>query len=839
VSDLKTGDRLGAYEVLALLGRGGMGSVYRALDTRLQRPVAIKTIAEEFGERFQREARAISSLNHPNICTLYDVGPNYLVMELIEGDTLAERLRAGPLPVERAVEYAAQITRALAAAHARGIVHRDLKPANIMVTRSGVKVLDFGVARVGVIAGETATMSRAIVGTPAYMAPEQLQGEPGDARSDVFSFGLVFAEMLTGTRPSHGTLRFPPHVPPRLARVVERCLSSDPDERWQAAADVAWELTAIEPAPSRPRKSRERWVWAAAVAILATVVIAQRFFQSPTIERPPIRFTVPPPSAGRFDADLGAVFPSVSPDGRAVTFPATVDGQTRLWLKLLDAESARPLTGTEGIAGGAFWSPDSHSLAFFAEGKLKRIDVAGGPPQVLCSVSLNAHAGSWNSNGILLFGDGTAGPPGGIYSVSARGGEVRNVGKPDPSKDEDSVFWPGFLPDGDRFLYMAGVKGFKGNRIYIGSLGSPKTTFLMQANSRVLYSPPGFLLYVRDRTLLAQRFDYQSSRLIDEISPIAERIDYFAPIGIASMSVSSTGVLVYHAAERSSRLVWATRAGAETAAVSSVADFTTVRLSPDGQRLATDVTDTHTSANDIHLFDLIRQTDTRLTSAPGAEFAPLWSPDGRRIVFTWDKDAPPHLHQMALADGTVEALLPPSGELQTPDDWHPDGSLIIYDAAVPATKTDLWTLRTSGERKPTPFLQTAFNESGARFSPDGRWVAYVSDETGRNEIYARPFPGPGEARRISTSGGTLPRWRRDGKELFYVEGERLMAVPTTFSPSLATGAPVALLDRRPARIIDFDVARDGGSFLINSEVTGPGNTPLNVIVNWTSTLKKP
>jgi len=840
MAGLNAGARLGVYEIVGPLGQGGMGQVYRALDTRLNRPVAIKVVGEEFAERFNREARAISSLNHPHICTLYDVGPNYLVMELVDGETLADRLKGSPLPANLVVQLGAQIAQALAAAHRKGVVHRDLKPANIMLTRTGIKVLDFGVAQLDAFPGDTATISRVVAGTPAYMAPEQIEGGVTDARTDIFAFGLILAEMVTGTRPVNRPPLLPPQTPPHLVQVIERCVAADPDERWQAAADIGWELTSGDRRAPAARSSRKHWIWAAPVAAaLMGIAVGQRVFRPPAaVTQDPLHFTIGPPSAARFEVDLGVVFPAVSPDGRTLAFVANDGGGTRLWLRPLEAAAPHALDGTEGVMHVPFWSPDSRSIAFFADGKLKRVDAAGGPPQTLCSVTTNAHSGSWNANGQLLFGDGSVGPEGGIFAIPAGGGEVRRVAGPDPSQKEDSVFWPEFLPDGDRYLYMSGVKGFTGNRVYVRSLSKSTSTFLLKANSRVMYAAPGFLLYLRDRTLLAHRFNPQAATLVDDVSPIAEHVDVFSPIGIAAMSVSRTGVLAYHAGDRTSRLVWVTRAGGETATVGPVADYATMRLSPDGQRLAIDLIDSRTNATDLHLFELARQTDTRLTSAPGAEFGPLWSPDGRRIVFSWDKDAPPYLFQMALDDTTTAPLMRPNGEVQTADDWHPDGT-IIYDLTRAATRNDLWTMPATGDRTAKPFLQTPFNEFGARFSPDGRWVAYVSDETGRNEIYVRPFPGPGEARRLSVAGGVLPRWRRDGKELFFVENERLMSVSTTLTPGFTAGAPVQLFDRRPAQIIDFDVTRDGRSFLINSEVAGPGTTPMDIVINWTATLKKP
>jgi Tol biopolymer transport system component/predicted Ser/Thr protein kinase len=833
--ELKSGDRLGVYEIVGPLGRGGMGAVYRATDTRLNRSVAIKVVDEAFSERFQQEARAISSLNHPSVCTLYDVGANYLVMELIEGDTLADCLKSGALPVERAVDYGGQIARALAAAHAKGVVHRDLKPANIMVTKSGVKVLDFGVARVGVIPGETATMSRAIVGTPAYMAPEQLQGEPGDARSDVFSFGLILAEMLTGTRPSHGTLKFPAQVSPRIARVVERCLSTNPDDRWQAVADAGWELTAVDPSPSaRPgRANRERWMWAAAVLALAGVAAVLWVKAPAPTESMPLRFEVPPPPNARFQVDVGVVAgPVISPDGRVLAFVASVEGQPRIWIRPLDAESPRLLAGTEGVLQPPFWSPDSRSLAFFAESKLKRIAIAGGPPQTICDVPAGAGSGSWGSRGDIVFGFGRE-----LSRVSADGGPVSVIRTPDTSKGEAAVLLPNFLPDGDRFFYMAGLRNQK-NRVYFGSLSSSENTLLIEANSRVVAAPPDHVMYVRERTLLAHRFDDRTGRLEGDAAPIAENVDYFSPIGIAGFSVSSTGVLAYHASDSIGQITWITRAGVQTGTVAAPAGYRNIRLSPDGKRLAFDRSELRTNATDIHVFDLARGTDTRVTSAAGAEFAPIWSPDGQRLVFAWDRDAPPYLHQLVLDSGTAaEPLVRPSEAVDTPGDFHPDGTLVVYEVSDAVTAQDLWIVPITGDRTPKAFANTRFNETAPRFSPDGRWMTYVSDEAGQPDVYVRAFPGPGEAHRISSGGGSQPHWRRDGKELFYVAGQRLMAVPITAGASFDAGAAKELFDRKPARIIDYDVAADGQSFLINSEISGPETKPINIVVNWRAMLK--
>jgi len=669
------------------------------------------------------------------------------------------------------------------------------------------------------------------------MAPEQLQGGQSDARSDLFAFGLILTEMLTGARPSRGTLKFPPDVPARLARVIERCLPTDPDDRWQAAADVAWELTSLEPEKPPARPNRERWIWAAAVVLL-TGIAAGTWFKArapaPT-ESPPLRFTVPPPENGQFVADLGVVTaPVISPDGRTLAFLATVDEQTRIWIRPLDSDSPHVLAGTEGVQWPPFWSSDSRSLAFFAESQLKRIAIAGGPPQPICDVSAGPGAGSWGSKGVILFSFGPT-----LYRVSADGGAVSEIRQPDRSRGEDGVGFPDFLPDGDRFFYLAVVRNQGDDHVYLGSLSSPESTLLAQMNSRLVHASPGHVMYVRERTLLAQRFDDRAGRLEGDVAPVAENVDFLSSLGIAGFSVSSNGVLAYHASDSTAQLIWINRAGVPTGTVAGVASYQSVRLSPDGKRLAFDLAELRTNATDVHVFDLTRGTDTRVTSAAGSESAPIWSPDGRRLVFAWDKDTAPYLHQLVLDSGAAaEPLVLPSGAVHIPGDWHPDGMRIAYEKTDSVTASDVWILPLTGERTPTAFVKTRFNETAPRFSPDGRWIAYVSDEAGERDVYVRPFPGQGEAHRISTGGGSNPRWRRDSKELFYVVGQRVMAVPVSTTASFAAGVAKVLFDRKPARIIDFDVAADGQSFLINSEVSARETVPMNIVVNWMAALKQ-
>jgi Tol biopolymer transport system component len=808
-----------------------MGAVYRGRDTRLDRPVAIKIVHEEFSERFQSEARAISALNHPHICTLYDVGVNYLVMELVEGQTLARTLEGGPMPRQLVLRYGMQICEALAAAHAKGIVHRDLKPANIILARSGVKVLDFGVAKVEAPEGETVAASRVIAGTPAYMAPEQLAGRRCDARVDVYALGVVLAEMITGTRATHGTPVVTADVPPPLTSVVERCLAEDPDERWHAAADVKWALAQAAAQPASDRRSPVIWAAGAVAAIALTIGLAagMRLVRTP-VDAAAVSFEVSPPDGGSFQPFPGASMAgadlAMAPNGRSLAFVATLDGQTQLWIRDLASTRSHALSGTDGAPMHPFWSPDSRSIAYFDAGKLKRIEAAGGPPRDISDAHTGAWTGTWGARGDILF----AAPASGIFRVSANGGAPTTITRVDTAAEREHLA-PHFLPDGRRFLYTATDTNFR-NRVYLGSTDSSSSALLMQVNSRVEYAAPGYLLFVRDRTLLAQHFDERAAVLQGDAFPVAERLQYFPPLGLAPFSASSTGVLAYQTGTIVSRLVWVDRSGREERMLGQPANYYFPRLSPDGRRVAIAVLDQQ-YRQDLYVFDVVRGTATRFTATPSIESSPAWSPDGRRIAFASDRGAPPFLHQKALDSGSDgEALLPPDGTLTAVLDWSTDGRSLLYLRADPVTNADVWVLPMEGDRKPAPLLNTKFAESDARLSPDGRWVAYVSDESGRPEVYVRSFPKPGEPRTISNGGGVLPRWRRDGKELFYVSGNQMMAAAIRADANFELDSPGALFARGSARIVDFDVAPDGRSFLVNSAVTSPENLPITIVVNW-------
>jgi Tol biopolymer transport system component len=881
---LVSGTRFGPYEIRSPLGAGGMGEVYRARDTRLERTVAIKILPAQFSsdpirkQRFEREAKTISSLNHPHICTLHDIGHqdgvDYLVMECVEGETLATRLEKGPLPLDQALKYGAQIADALDKAHSSGVVHRDLKPGNIMLTKTGVKLLDFGLAKATteVMAtsltevstaptqSRTLTAEGTILGTLHYMAPEQLEGRDADARSDIFALGEVLYEMGTGRQAFQGKSRasviaailssapppmstLQPMTPPALDGAVKRCLAKDPEERWQSARDLVLELRWIaEAGAAEAPVRRPRLAWLGVVVALAAALgLALIHFNRATKETRAVRFSVSLPE------NTSLISGRVSPDGRYLSFAGDSGGQTQLWLRPLDALAARPLPGTEGARSVHFWSPDSRFIGFIAERKLKKIDVTGGPPQVLCDAPGAGpfQFGSWNSDGTILFN--VAETPGreGLYRVSAAGGPATRVTLHDESGKELQAFWPSFLPDGRHFVFACGRQRQDGalepTGICVASLDSGQARKLLDTTSYAEYAPPGYLLYVRDAALFAHPFDPDKLRLHGDPIRIVERVATVAGIGLPSFSTGVNGLLAYHSGGGSqSRLVWKDRKGAVVGQVGTPAEYGDLRLSPDGQKLAVPITDPQAGTTDLWLIELSRNLATRFTLEGADVYNPIWSPDGSRIVFSVPRHAPPFLHQKAVSGGEREVLLPSNGTMHVAFAWSPDGRFILYGERNPDTNWDLWVLPLDGERKPLPFLRTRFREGFATFSPDGRWVAFVSDESGRLEVYVQPFQRPGEKHRASTAGGSLPRWRRDGKELFYVSPDnQLMAVPVQLGASFESGTPKALFSIEASQGVEisYDVAADGQRFIINSPIPGTAAPP-TVVLNWVAELPR-
>jgi eukaryotic-like serine/threonine-protein kinase len=878
-----SGRRLGPYEILSAIGAGGMGEVYKARDARLDRVVAIKVLPAhladraELRERFEREAKTIASLNHPHICTLYDTGQqdgiDYLVMEYLEGETLAQRLLKGSLPVEQVLQYAIEISDALDKAHRKGVTHRDLKPGNIMLTKSGSKLLDFGLAKLRQDAAPATPLSQlptandaitaqgTILGTLQYMAPEQLEAKEADARTDIFAFGVVVYEMATGKKAFAGKSQasvisaimssdpqpissLQPMTPPALDRVVKKCLAKEPEKRWQAASDVCDELKwiaeqgsqAAMPAPGTARrKVREQMAWAlAAIAIVVAVLAtAVPYFRRTPAEVRAVRFTISPPEKGRFPVLVYApVSLSVSPDGSRLAFIAVDStGHSMLWIRDLDSPIAQPLPGTDdGV--GPFWSPDSRFIAFTANSVLKKVAVAGGPPQTLTTVA-SSGKGTWNREGDILFV-----PPGGgpILRLSSGGGSATPVTAPDASRQHDIHGFPDFLPDGKHFLYTAHSRNPENSAIYVGSIDSKETKLLLNANSFALYSPPGYLLFIRAGTLVAQPFDANRLELRGDASPIAEGVQFTPGNGGGAVAVSESGVLAYRVAPANAQteLLWVDRKGGEQPLPTPPHAYRNPRLSPDGQRVAVTIDEL---GSQEWLLDIGRGTLTRLTFEGSYNGAMAWTPDGKRIAFGTDRAGPRNLF-LQVADGSGGAeRLTTSNLGDVASSWSPDGQTLCYEEATPGAGYDLWVFLL-GDHKAQPFLQTRFNEISPRFSPDGRWIAYASDESGRYEIYVQPYPGPGGKWQISTEGGTEPVWARNG-ELFYRNGDKMMAVETTTRSNFSADKPKLLFERHYATyntMPAYDVTPDGQHFLL-AKTGGQAPEEIKVVLNWFEELK--
>jgi Tol biopolymer transport system component/predicted Ser/Thr protein kinase len=881
-----------------------MGEVYKARDTRLERTVAIKVLpphlssSEEVRQRFEREAKTISSLSHPHICALYDVGNQdgveYLVMEYLEGETLADRLLKGSLPTEQTLRYGIEMADALDKAHRQGIVHRDLKPGNVMLTKSGVKLLDFGLAKVfrqpldaagreltaaeqdpmarnsltaipTVMGNPNLTQAGTILGTFQYMAPEQLEGKEADARTDIFAFGAVLYEMATGRKAFSGTSQaslisaimkeepapiaaLQPMTPPALDRVVKTCLAKDPEDRFQTAHDAKLQLQWIAevgsaagvPAPViARRKSRERLAWTGfAIAALAAALFAAGYLRrAPRPERG-IRATLPFPEK----LLLGEI--ALSPDGNRLAFTAGKVGmEPALWVRDLDGSSAQPVAGAEN-AYFPFWSPDSRSVGFFAAGKLKRVDASGGAVLTVCDADRGV-GGTWNRDGTIVFAPA---PTSALYRVAAGGGKPVPVSKLDASRHETAHRYPQFLPDGRHFLYMAGNLGGPpddpANAIRVGSLDGSGDKILVKTLSNAAYAS-GYLLYGRDGTLLAQRFDTSKLEVRGEPVPAVPKIGISTWHSHWLFSASENGTLVAAPVfAPPSRLVWLDRSGKETGSIGEPAPFGTLRLSPDGQRIAADVYDPVHDTTDIWIYNAAAGTGAKFVFGQAHETNPVWSPDGSRIVFTSDRKAKSGRGDLWMKplDGGKEEILGESEDARTPEDWSRDGRFISCNVIPARGKRDyeIWVLDTAEHNRVAPFATDALAVVGSRFSPDGRWIAYASNESGRVDVYVRPFPSGAGTWQVSSAGGGFPVWRRDGKELFFVSlDSKLMAVPVDADSKFHAGAPVVLFPvHNSGGGANYDVSPDGQRFLVNSPASDLASPPLDLFVRWTALLPK-
>jgi len=888
---LSAGEKLGPYEIVTRIGAGGMGEVFRARDSRMGREVAIKISAERFSERFDKEVRAIASLNHPNVCTLHDVGPNYLVMEMVEGSTLAERIKQGPIPMEEALVIARQIAEALEAAHEKQIVHRDLKPGNIKIKPDGtVKVLDFGLAKVGgpaemsgnpdhtpTLTVEQATRAGMIMGTAGYMAPEQAKGKAVDKRADIWAFGVVLYEMLTGARLFEGetvseilagVLKEQPdlnRLPARVRLLLRRCLEKDPAKRLRDIGDMGLLLESVpEPQPVIVSKEHGlRWLWpgvAAACLLVAVAVSVVHFREKAPAALPLVRFQFPTPAVG---SELNTYL-TLSPNGHRLAYTANgPDGTLRLWVRSLDTLDARMLPGTEnGVS--PFWSPDGMFLAFAQGNNLKKVDASGdAPPLTLCESPALVGVGSWSPEGVIVFGGRGQGP---LRRVSASGGTPAELTTVTPNEAFHTM--PFFLPDGRHFLYLraSGDPNLQG--IYTGSLDTKPSDApskrVLAARLNVAYVPAsgrdlGRLLFLRESTLMAQPFDTGRLELTGEPVPIAERVA--AAGSFAQFAVSGNGVLAYRSGGglQASELTWFDRKGTVVGRAGNAGPYRELNLSPDGKQVASYQAG---GQSDIWIFEFTRGTNTRLTFDPAIERYPVWSPDGKQIAYSASSQGVGATIYRKASDGSGQTeLLQTPQRTAVPLDWSRDGRFLLYQTIGQGTGPDLWVLPMGGDHKAIPFVNTPAIEIQGQFSPDGRWIVYTSFDSGSPEIYVRPFgaggsDGSGKAAQaltgkwmISNTGGIQPRWRRDGREILYLStGLKLMSVDVNGAgSSFQAGLPKALFDvpifggtGLQATADLWDISPDGQRFLVNTEQKARDSnlSQITVVLNWPAALNK-
>jgi eukaryotic-like serine/threonine-protein kinase len=892
------GRRLGPYEILSAIGAGGMGEVYKARDSKLGREVALKVLPAAFAAdaermaRFDREARLLAALNHPGIAAIYSFeevpGRHLLVMELAEGESLDKRIASGPLPLEECLSYARQIAEALEAAHEKGIVHRDLKPANVVVSSEGkVKLLDFGLAKAfendagsspEISASPTltarATAAGVILGTAAYMSPEQARGKAVDKRADVWAFGVVLFEMLTGKRLFQGetvsdtlaaVLRdpvdfgtLPPATPPSVKVLLERCLERDPKQRLQAIGEsrIALERTIagasgvraagpLEVAPA-PRASRIPLYFPWVVAAACTAAAGTLALRARAPEERVYRATINPPEGAAFVVDTTQPGPPVlSPDGRRLAFTARgADAKVMLYIRSLDSVEAQPLAGTEN-AQYPFWSPDSRFIAFGADQKLKRIEASGGPPSVLCPVTDFPKGGAWSSAGMIVFAPAAGGP---LHVVSEHGGESKPITKLDEKRGDNSHRLPYFLPDGRHFLYLARLANAlpaEGHQILVGSLDGGESKAILRSPAAAEYAS-GRLLFLRDRALMAQRFDPERLALDGEAHSVVENVSVITGAAKATFSASQTGVLIAQvgaAATLGARLDWTDRAGKTLGTLVDTDAYDEVRMSPDGRNVAVSAIDPKAGTHDLWICDVARNLKTRFTFDPGEELTPRWSPDGRSLAYVAGRGKQQVFFRKSIEGSGAEEPLYASDTFKFVSGFSPDGKLLAYSELGAETQFDIWILPLTGDRKPYPFLKTRFNETNAVFSPDGRWLAYNSNESGRFEVYVTPFPGPGRKWQVSVQGGAFPAWRQGGKEILYQElqSNKILSVPVAFrgdTPDFGKAMELFVATPPLAGVAArFDATADGKKFVMIRPNQTRESVSLTLIVNWTAELK--
>ena len=904
---IQSGTHLGPYEIVSAIGAGGMGEVYRARDPKLGRDVAIKVLPQAFAgdaarmARFQREAKVLASLDHPNIASIYGLeesgGTRALVMQLVEGPTLADRIKAGPIPVDESVRIARQIADALEYAHEHGIIHRDLKPANVKVTADdAVKVLDFSLAKalegdpspIDISTSPTisrmATQAGVLLGTAAYMAPEQAKAKPVDRRADIWAFGCVLYEMLTGkvafpgdsvTDTLAGVIRaepdwsqFPSATPMRVRVLLQRCLQKDPKERLQAIGDARIALNEVLSgapdlapvgsleAPAVPRwRSTLPWALFGVAAVAFAALAFVHFREKPPAAVEPMRFEIPLPNKATIP---GTDAFALSPDGRQLAFSATgSDGIYRMWIRSLDSLETRPVPGSESFQSPAFplffWSPDSRYIAFDAGGKLKKRNVSSGETEDICDLSGTAYDGSWR-NDLIIFAEEGAG----IMRVSPAGSDTSPLTSIDSSRKETAHDFPSFLPDGRHFVYLRLSSVPENRGVYIGSLDAKAADqslkrLLAADDFPAMYLPSsdarlGQLLFVRNGTLLAQTFDARRMELKGDPITVADHLRTAQSFGV--FSASENGVLVYRAiASNGSQLTWFDRQGKVLGTVGEPGSYGSFSLSPDGMRAAfSRRIDAQNPQPSLWLVDFSRGTTTRFTFGSATAAEAIWSPDGKRIIFASNPSGVADLYQKPASGAEDQQLLLKSGEAKLPSSISRDGRFLLYFARDPKRKYGLWVLPLTGDQKPFPFLHTRFNEVDGHFSPDGHWVAYASDESGHYEIYVRRFSGDatglasgeGAKWQVSYGGGREPRWSADGKELYYMTLDgKVMAVGVSTNTVFEIGTPKLLFQMaQPATRTTGDYTVDGKRFLFLTSTEQTAQAPFTVVLNWPSLLKK-
>ena len=889
---LTPGTRLGPYEILAAAGAGGMGEVYRARDTRLDRDVAIKVLPAHLSAnadlraRFEREARAISSLQHPHICVLHDIGrdeasgTDYLVLEYLEGETLAERLKKGPLAQEQILRIGMEIADALDKAHRRGIVHRDLKPGNVMLTKSGAKLMDFGLAKPAAF-GATAsgsvpaftaavtqsspaaspiTLAGTVVGTFQYMSPEQIEGRETDARSDIFAFGAVLYEMTTGRRAFEGKSQLSvasailekepepitvaqPTSPPALEQLIRTCLAKDPDERLQTAHDAKLQLqwlmqggatVAAAPAITAAQtRGWRRWLMPALAGVLLVMLIAAvaAWWRAANVESPVLKAAITPPVDTPFRTLVGGGF-ALSPDGEKLAFVADDASRgTKLWVRRLDSAAAQPLAGTDGAAY-PFWSPDSRIIAFFAEGKLKKMDAAGGPPQVICD-AIAGRGGAWGADGTIIFAPDVATP---LMRVASAGGTPALFAA--LTGEDTSNRWPWFLPDGKTVLYVAGRVGEDKTYVYITSLaGEPPRRILETSSTNIVYSA-GYLLFMRENTLLAQRFDPRSAALAGEASPVAENVQRASGWRLGAYTASETGLLLYAAGGVTRDVLqWYDLSGRALSQMGEPAEYLSPRISPDGTRVVMDIREGMT--RDIWMHDIQRNTRTRLTFGEANYSDAVWSPDGKSIAYARAEPGKYKLVRKA-ADGSgeEETIIDFAPESKYPRSWSRDGRYLVFHRTDAKTARDVGIYDFQEKRAYYP-LATRFGEFSADLSPDGKWLAYTSDESGRPQVYLTTPEGKGKWQ-VSNNGGHTPRWAPGGRGLYFLSfNSKVAFVEVDLSGAAPRiGQPRELFEAmfKPNGMV-YDITPDGKRFLINVEQRREAQ-PLTLVTNWPASLKQ-